>query len=98
MPGVDDPLSKGHAVAEPGDDEGHEGRVGGQRGVVQLPGDRGGAPEADRGDAEVVRQGEGALAVQEVHGRRVKASGSQVRQYLLLGGDRDWDDVEFGDN
>ena len=44
MAAVDDPFGKVHAVAKPGDDEGHVRRVGGQRGMVQLPGDRGGAP------------------------------------------------------
>ena len=40
-------------------------------------------PESDHGDAQLVRQGEGALAVEQVHGGRVKGSGSQVREDLL---------------
>ena len=57
MTGVDDPFGKAHAVAESGDDEGHERRVGRQSGVVQLTGDGGGAPEADHGDAQLVSLG-----------------------------------------
>ena len=38
MADVDSSFNEAHAVAEPGDDEGHVRGVGGQRGVVQLGG------------------------------------------------------------
>ena len=38
MADVDSSFNEAHAVAEPGDNEGHVRRVGGQRGVVQLGG------------------------------------------------------------